>query len=58
MLMLFGKLGSAENDVDDVKFLTTEKVENKIETLKVILPISVDKFFESFIVEDGPYSIR
>jgi hypothetical protein len=38
--------------------LTPEKQENATETLKVILPISTEKFFELFFADDAPYSME
>ena len=38
-------------------FLPTEKIDNFSETLRVIFPISVDKFFDLFIADNAVFSI-
>ena len=40
-----------------ITLLPAEKNDNFCETLKVILPISVDKFFDLFIADNAVFSI-
>ena len=45
------------NDGSAITFLPIEKIDNIAETLKIILPISVEKFFDLFIADTAIFSI-
>ena len=45
------------NDSSAITFLPIEKIDNIAETLKIILPISVEKFFDLFIADNAVFSI-
>lgn len=45
-----------EEKENGITMLPTEEIDNVFETLKVILPISVDKFFQTFIADEAEFS--
>ena len=45
-----------DGEIKEIVVLPVSKNSNPLETMKVILPISVDKFFESFISDEAVFS--
>lgn len=46
-----------ENAGDSIEFLPKEEVGEDYETLKVILPIPVQKFFDMFLADEATFSV-